>query len=382
MTPTTKDMFRVASLLALLAAGSCASPNNAGNLMDDPTANHPIEVAPSFHTLRVGFSGTDAGLMPDDSQRFDAFVADSERRDRSPTTLRSFRSQIESRIRPAIGGVPVTELTARHLDEFYGQLKRSGLSPKTIWNYHATISAALSLAVRWEWVDRNVARRAEPPSRGRRGIEAPSPAEVLALVEAAAARRPDLGTLILLAALTGMRRGELCGLRWSDVDLAEGWIEVSRSVVAVPGGLAEKSTKTGRGRRISLAATAVAALGAHRDRAARRDPGPGARRREAYVFSLRPDGRQPLRPDTVTEFFIGLRRGLGLRRIRLHDLRHFSATQLIAAGIDVRTVAGRLGHADTAMTLRVYSHAVVERDREAADVIGALLRPTAEGPRR
>ncbi|MBL6852240.1 MAG: CpaD family pilus assembly protein [Alphaproteobacteria bacterium] len=76
MTPTMKDVLRAASLLAVLAAGSCASPNNTGNLMDDPSANHPIEVAPSFHTLRVGFSGSDAGLMPDDSAKFDAFVAD------------------------------------------------------------------------------------------------------------------------------------------------------------------------------------------------------------------------------------------------------------------------------------------------------------------
>jgi pilus assembly protein CpaD len=76
MTPTMKDIFRVASLLAVLAAGSCASPNDAGTLMDDPTANHPIQVLPNYHTLRVGFSGSDAGLMPDDAQRFDAFVAD------------------------------------------------------------------------------------------------------------------------------------------------------------------------------------------------------------------------------------------------------------------------------------------------------------------
>jgi pilus assembly protein CpaD len=76
MTPTSKDFFRVASLLAVLAAGSCASPNDQGNLMDDPTVNHPIQVQPSYHTLRVGFSGSDAGLMPDDAQRFDAFVAD------------------------------------------------------------------------------------------------------------------------------------------------------------------------------------------------------------------------------------------------------------------------------------------------------------------
>jgi len=76
MTPTMKDVLRAASLLAVLAAGSCASPNNTGNLMDDPAANHPLEVSPTFHALRVGFSGSDVGLMPDDSARFDAFVAD------------------------------------------------------------------------------------------------------------------------------------------------------------------------------------------------------------------------------------------------------------------------------------------------------------------
>lgn len=76
MTPTMKDVLRAASLLAVLAAGSCASPNNTGNLMDDPAVNHPIEVAPSFHALRVNFSNSNVGLMPDDSARFDAFVAD------------------------------------------------------------------------------------------------------------------------------------------------------------------------------------------------------------------------------------------------------------------------------------------------------------------
>jgi len=309
----------------------------------------------------------------------DAYISDSERRERSPTTLRSYRSQIETMIRPSIGWVPLAELSARHLDEFYGQLKGRGLSGKTIWNYHATISAVLSLALRWDWVDRNVARRAQPPSRAHRGVDAPSPADVLRLVQAAGERRPPLATLILLAALTGMRRGELCGLRWSDVDLAAGWLEVRRSVVAVPGGLAVKSTKTGEGRRISLDSTAVGALTSHRERARQLaaaaattlDP-------ESFVFSRGPDGGQPFRPDSVTGSFVKLRNELGLRRVRLHDLRHFTATRLIAAGIDARTVAGRLGHADASMTLRTYSHALVERDREAAEVMGNLLRRPGE----
>ncbi|MFZ0668438.1 MAG: tyrosine-type recombinase/integrase [Acidimicrobiales bacterium] len=94
---------------------------------------------------------------------------------------------------------------------------------------------------------------------------------------------------------------------------------------------------------------------------------------DAYVFSHAVDGSKPFRPDNVTGFFTRVRDSLDLRHVRLHDLRHFTATQLIGAGVDVRTVAGRLGHSDPSVTLRVYSHALEERDRAAADVMGRVL---------
>jgi len=97
---------------------------------------------------------------------------------------------------------------------------------------------------------------------------------------------------------------------------------------------------------------------------------------DAYVFSHAVDGSKPFRPDNVTGFFTRVRDSLGLHDVRLHDLRHFTATQLIGAGVDVRTVAGRLGHSDPSVTLRVYSHALEERDRAAADIMGQVLSPT------
>jgi integrase len=96
---------------------------------------------------------------------------------------------------------------------------------------------------------------------------------------------------------------------------------------------------------------------------------------DAYVFSHAVDGSKPFRPDNVTGFFTRVRDSLGLREVRLHDLRHFTATELIGAGVDVRTVAGRLGHSDPSVTLRVYSHALEERDRAAADIMGRVLEP-------
>jgi len=94
---------------------------------------------------------------------------------------------------------------------------------------------------------------------------------------------------------------------------------------------------------------------------------------DAFIFSPYLDGCKPFRPDNVTNFFIRVRDSLGLTDVRLHDLRHFTATQLIGAGVDVRTVAGRLGHADPSLTLRVYAHVIEERDRAAAAVMGRVL---------
>jgi integrase len=99
---------------------------------------------------------------------------------------------------------------------------------------------------------------------------------------------------------------------------------------------------------------------------------------DAYVFSHAVDGSKPFRPDNVTGFFTRVRDSLGFHDVRLHDLRHFTATQLIGAGVDVRTVAGRLGHSDPSVTLRVYSHALEERDRAAADIMGQVLSPAKE----
>jgi integrase len=200
---------------------------------------------------------------------------------------------------------------------------------------------------------------------------------VRSVIEAAEERDPRLAPLLMLAALTGMRRGELCALRWTDVDLERRELDMARSLVVVPGGTTEKTTKTDRFRIVALDNVGVALIVCHRatveDWANRFVGEPDA---DAYVFSHAADGSKPFRPDNVTGFFTRVRDSLGLYEVRLHDLRHFTATQLIGAGVDVRTVAGRLGHSDPSVTLRIYSHALEERDRAAADIMGRVLAPT------
>jgi integrase len=212
-------------------------------------------------------------------------------------------------------------------------------------------------------------------------VQAPSVDVVRDVIEEAERRDPRLAPLLMLAALTGMRRGELCALRWTDVDLTRGVIEVARSVVVVEGGLAEKSTKTDRSRKVAIDPVGVALLTAHRahvdnwitEVGGELDP-------DAFVFSPFVEARTPFRPDNVTSFFIRVRDAVGAPDVRLHDLRHFTATQLIGAGVDVRTVADFLGHSDPSLTLRVYSHAIEERNRAAATVMGQVLAAKDKKP--
>ena len=320
--------------------------------------------------------GSEDGIGATFGHLLDKWLEESERLDLSPTTLRTYRAQVERTIRPRLGKVKLTQLTTKNLDDLYGQMKDEGRSPKTIRNHHAIISSALHQAVRWGWIRENVAEKAKPPRITMKRVKAPSVEAVRSVIEAAEDRDPRLAPLLMLAALTGMRRGELCALRWTDVDFERGELDVSRSVVVVPGGLAEKGTKTHRFRIVALDNVGIALLMRHRANVE-----DWARQAEvevpedAFVFSHAVDGSKPFRPDNVTGFFTRVRDSLGLHDVRLHDLRHFTATQLIGAGVDVRTVAGRLGHSDPSVTLRVYSHALEERDRAAADVMGRVLAP-------
>lgn len=191
---------------------------------------------------------------------------------------------------------------------------------------------------------------------------------------AAEERDPRLAALLVLGALSGMRRGVLCGLRWCDIDFDRSRMTIVRSVICIPSGTQVKSTKTDRDRTVALDDVASSLLKRHRAQAEKwAIQADGSLPDNAYVFSPAVDGSAPFNPDSVTGFFDRVREKLGLTSIRLHDLRHFTATQLIGQGVDVRTVAGRLGHSDPSVTLRIYSDVIEERDRAAASIMGSLV---------
>ena len=295
----------------------------------------------------------------------------------SPTTVREYRRLSTKLLQPDLGKVPLRRVTTQGIDSYYGRLGRErGLSPASIRHVHAVIRGALGQALRWGWIPVNPAATASPPKLRRREIQPPAIADARTLLEAAEQQDPDGSALLRMLVATGARRGEVCGLQWPDVDMAAGTAVIRRSVASVAGGTVVKDTKTHAARRIALDPETLAALQRRRQRA---EALARACRCEldadAFVFSSAPDGSTPLHPDTVTTSFQRLCRRLGLTGVRLHDLRHLHATQLLAAGVPVRTVSGRLGHANAATTLNVYAHFLEASDRQAADVIAGLLEP-------
>jgi integrase len=295
--------------------------------------------------------------------------------DLASTTIDGYRNLVRWYIEPGLGHVRVGRLTAPQLDTFYKALQRKkGLSSSTIRKVHAVLRRALKHAVKWGWISINPALNATPPRQRKHEIEPPSLDQVRLLVQAAETVNPPFAMFLRLAAASGLRRGEICGLRWSDLDAKKGVLLVRRSIVQTIQGLEVKDTKTHAARRMALDPTTLAALGAHRalmeSRARECDT---TLRPNAYLFSNAEDCAVPWRPDVMTNMFNKLCKRSGVRDVRLHDLRHLHATQLLGAGVPVRTVSGRLGHANAATTLNVYAHFVEVSDRQAAGIIGDLL---------
>lgn len=289
--------------------------------------------------------------------------------DIAPSTRAGYRSYLDTWLLPALGDRLVHRVGAADLDRLYAAMRSAGASPSTVAKAHRIAARLLTQAVRWGWIARNPAADASPPAAARPDIVPPTPAEVRALIAAA---DEDFGPLLGLAAVTGARRGELAGLRWSDIDLVRGELTIRRSLtIDEAGRLVEKDTKTMKARTLAVDPEPLSAYRRRRlELAMRAGAGQPA---DDWVFSPLPDCSRPLRPDSITQHFDRLRRRVGLEGVRFHDLRHFAATQMLAAGIDVRTVAGRLGHARPSTTLDRYAAWLPARDRDAAEVLARTL---------
>lgn len=280
------------------------------------------------------------------------------------TTRAGYERLVRLHIGPLLGHLGVGRIDGETLDSFYRELrrcrthcnrrpfdehhthgehtcnKRCGahrcrpLSSSSVRQVHNLLNGAFTRAVRWRWVGSNPVRQAEPPALPKADPQPPTPAQAARIVSEAW-RDPDWGMLVWLAMTTGARRGELCALRWRDIDFTTALLAVGSSIGQLGTRVWEKDTKTHQRRRIVVDAQTLALLRAYLQHRAQRTALLAVELPEdAFVFSPRPDGGAPIRPDTVTQRYRRMCRRLDWD-MHIHQLRHFSATELIAAGVDV-----------------------------------------------
>lgn len=302
------------------------------------------------------------------------WLAHIKTRGRAPKTIDENRREIESRIRPRLGHIAISKLTAEDLDSAYSAWLEE-LSPSSVHRHAAVISAALTQGVKWGWIDTSPATRASSPSATTtRKLVTPTTQQVATLIKAAQSDDPVMAAAIALAFVTGARRGELAALRWSDVDLHAGTVRIERSLTQVGRDLSEKSTKTNRGRIVAIDARTMALLERHRVwQVSLSKQAESPLVADAYLLSDNANGARPMQPSKITDRFTALREKVDMSSIRFHDLRHANVSEQLAAGIDPATVSARAGHASTRMTLDRYAHALPAGGTAAAEVLGALL---------
>jgi integrase len=300
-----------------------------------------------------------------------------------PSTLHSYRRNLEIHVLPVLGGRPLQQITPVMLNTLYANLapptpERNELSAKTISYIHTIIHKALSDAVDVELLQRNPAERAKPPRPSRNatsGINSWTPGELSAFLAAVAEER--LAAILRLAAMTGMRRGKILGLRWSDIDLDAGRLSVQHAVVAVGYEMVESTPKSHRARVIDLDAETVVQLRTYRQcqEEETAEWGPDYHDRDLVVAK---ENGEPIHPHTFSQSFERLIANAALWTIRLHDLRHTHATLALRAGVPVKVISERLGHESPAFTLKQYAHVLPGMQAEAAAQVAAMI----DGPPR
>ena len=292
----------------------------------------------------------------------------------SPKTGERYGELIERQIVPHLGATKLQKLLPDHVQQWHGKLIGEGLAPRTVGHAHRVLRRALADAVKnGTTIARNVAAVHSPPRVEETEIEILSPDQIGAVLKALDGH--SIFPIVSLALATGMRRGELLGLQWQDIDLDAATLRVERAVEETKKGLRLKPPKTKRGRRnVKLPSDAVTALRAHKVKQLelRLALGMGNIAPDTLVFG-NVDG-ELIRPRNLTKSWSRARAAMKLPAVSFHAFRHSHASMLIRAGVDILTVSRRLGHANASITLNVYGHLIEGADAAAARAIEGVLK--------
>jgi integrase len=295
-----------------------------------------------------------------------------------PRTYERYEQIVRLHLVPGIGHHTLQKLTPQHLQSFYAKKLEEGLSTTTVISFHNVLHKALETAVRWNLISRNTCDLVSPPRRKRFEIQPLSIEQIQRFL--AAARGHRLEALFILALSTGMRRGELLGLKWQDINFQTGMLQVRRILTRIPSklpgkGYVEAEPKTDKGRRsILLPAFTLQALKLHQTRQSEAKLKAGeAWQDHDYVFCTSIGTHLSPTRDVLDQLKALLKKA-ELPEIRFHDLRHSSATMLLAIGVHPKIVQEILGHSQISMTMDTYSHVLPTMQQEAMNKLNETLQ--------
>jgi integrase len=329
--------------------------------------------------LTTGLSDREDGVIFDAEnltigEYLDRWLKDSVERNVGPRTLSNYQLQVRQHLRPALGQVKLKALSPAHIQGLYRSKLDAGLAPSSVRYIHAVLHRALKQALRWGLVPRNASESVDLPRLGKEEVEVLLPHEVRAFLDAA--REDRLEALYVVAVTVGLRRGELLGLRWTDLELdGEPKLRVGRQLQRMRDGSGRRfvAPKGGKGRTIRLPARTVEALKAHRARQAQARLKAGSLYQDGGLVFASEIGT-PLEPSNIDRrSFKPLLEKAGLPDIRFHDLRHTCATVLLSQGVNPKFVQELLGHADIKLTLGTYSHFLPSMGDQTANAMESAL---------
>ena len=290
-----------------------------------------------------------------------------------PSSHQTYRGYLDHHIKPYIGNIPLTKLSSLDLQRLYKKLlsdgrvdrieskkQPKGLSAKTVRNIHQIISSALKLAIEQRLIARNPADGCALPKAERKEMQTLPVEQLTSFLREA--KDSGVFALYYIDLTTGLRRGELLGLKWSDIDLEKGDLRVRRQIGRINGKIIEMPLKTKNAyRTLPLSADAIDVLMQQRRKTGNSE----------WVFPSPTGG--PMSPDSVLHMLHRVLKRAGLPKVRFHDLRHTFATLALQNGVDIKTVSGMLGHFSAGFTLDTYAHVTTAAKREAARTMGNIL---------
>ena len=289
-----------------------------------------------------------------------------------PSSHQTYKGYIDNHIKPKIGKIPLEKLTTMDLQKFYrklltkGRVERieskeqpKGLSAKTVRNINQVISSAMDLAVAQKIILTNPTNACELPKVEHQEMQTIPAEQLQAFLDEAKAT--GVYEMYYIELATGLRRGELLGLKWSDIDWKNGIIKVRRQVARVDGQIVEAPLKTKNSyRAVTISQQAIEVLREQKRKT-----------NDQYVFPS-PNGG-PISPDSVNNMLKRVLERAGIPKVRFHDFRHTFATIALQNGVDIKTVSGMLGHFSAGFTLDTYAHVTTSAQKEAAQTMGNVL---------